>query len=212
MNYLTQPDKYEQHMSVIGSLVALEKRLPAQVFKHPLSYFALLDADGIFLHSFFERMKGFISSIGENKFYLAVIEPHPESYFYRHFRKYPIIEMSLDDRIDEYAQIIRQDPGDSPADAIAYNGRVCLIYSDTLQWAIHLDRELGVAVASFVSDRLKQEFAAAYGSEHIFTVQEVMEQLVDVVDVDHGTENPAADIHEQLINNFGSAPDSFEGR
>jgi hypothetical protein len=46
----------------------------------------------LFTKEFVEGMKPFLSCINETHWFLAVIEPDPEDYFFRHFRKYPITQ------------------------------------------------------------------------------------------------------------------------
>lgn len=201
MNYLTDSNIFRQHQAIIESLVIRDRRLPEQVLKKPLSHFTFIDADGILLRSFFERIKSFLSKIGGKRCYLMVIEPDPVSYFFENFRKYPVIEMSIDDTADEYLRIIQEDPGDSPADAVAYNGRILLLYSDSAKWIVYADRDLGLAVIGVVEESLKKLFASSYGPEQVFTAEEAIYQLLEVVYVNTDTGVPL-DTRNQLIANY----------
>lgn len=77
---------------------------------------------------------------GDNAFAFLVLDPDPVGYFYEHFRKFPCIEFSADDRKDLYFSELSRDPGGSPADAISYNSNVIAIFPRSKNWYMICDR------------------------------------------------------------------------
>ena len=143
----------------------------------------------------------------------AVIEPDPERYFFHHFGKYPIIEVSVNDSEETFLKAVNEDPGGSPADAIIYNGRVIVVYSDSPVWALYGERDYEFCVAAFAREELKDAFVSSYGPERVFSIEEAVEQLLGPSFINSPAGVPA-DIRNNLVSNYpqltarDSAPDS----
>lgn len=202
MKLLTEVDAFSQCQSTIDSLIMREKRLPDQVFKKPLSHFAFINSDDIFhAEDFFRGMQSFLAGLGESRWFLAVIDPDPVGYFFRHFGKYPIIEISAGDTADDYQNMLRDDPGNSPADAIASNSTIILLYSDSGRWAIYGDRDYELAVISFAEMHFLELFISVYDRNWVFNVDEAIENILEGVYRHKGV---PLDIRNQLINNYST--------
>ena len=199
MEFMTSIDAFREQMKVIDRMFSREQRLPQPVFKEVLDHPLFTDSDAMLLSSYFERLKAFVAECGDDKFFLAAVDPDPEDYFYERSGKYPIIQISVQDSAEEYAQLLHTDLGE--AGALAYNGRVILFYSDSMTWGINVDQDLELAVAGFADDRLNAIFTAVYGSEHLFTAESAIEQLLHAVFIHH-PEGVPRDIREQLIRNY----------
>jgi hypothetical protein len=74
-----------------------------------------------------------------NAFYV-ILRPDPILYFYRHFRKYPALEIELHDTAASYLDALNEDPGGSPADAVGTNWWTCVIVPPTRKWFVHVLR------------------------------------------------------------------------
>jgi hypothetical protein len=85
---------------------------------------------------FYAFLKLLCEMHGEKTFYLLTLEPNPITYFFRHFGRYPAFEFGPEDSSDTYKEVLLKDPGNSPADAIAHNGRVITLFPRTLSWFI----------------------------------------------------------------------------
>ena len=204
MRFFTERDAFLKCQSAIDALIMREKHLPEQVFKKPLSLFLFISSDEIFhTASFFERIKSFLRQIGESQCFLAVIEPDPEDYFFRHFGKYSVVEMSVDDTDEDYLRIAQEDPGDSPADAIGFNSRVVLLFSDSRRWAIYADREFELGIVGVAEDNLLRLFTSLYGTDKVFSAGEAVEQLLGAVYSSRDSGVPS-DVRQQLISNYHS--------
>ena len=82
MELLTEQNAFLKINSLIGTVIDINKRLPDQVFKAQISNYRFIDFDDIFSETFFERVKNFISRTGGTEFFLSVLEPDPQGYFF----------------------------------------------------------------------------------------------------------------------------------
>lgn len=76
----------------------------------------------------------------ENSIWLLVDEPDPETYFYRHFGRFPLADVGRIVSASEYISVLNRDPGDSPADAISINWFRMYIVPDSERWLIRCER------------------------------------------------------------------------
>ena len=72
--------------------------------------------------------------------YYLVLSPDPVHYFHRLFGKYPLLEIARDDSPDSYLAALNEDPGGSPADAIATNWSASVVFPPAGKWFCHLLR------------------------------------------------------------------------
>ena len=204
MRLVTEADIFSKCQSVIDAIITREKRLPEQVFKIPLSHFVFIRADDIFhTPTFFERIKSFLGRVGENRWFLAVVDPDPKDYFYHHFGKYSVVEMAADDTDDDYLRIAQEDPGSSPADAIGFNSHVVLLFSYSGTWAIYGDRGYELGVVGFAEKELQEIFISIYGGDRVFDTTEALEQIVKMVYSTRESGIPL-EFQRELIANYGS--------
>ena len=71
----------------------------------------------------------------------VVLNPDPVHYFWRHFQKYPTIQIEADDSEQAYLSALNEDPGGSPADAVGTNWWECVIVSPSIKWFVHALRD-----------------------------------------------------------------------
>jgi hypothetical protein len=200
MNYLTDADEFSRSQLAIDALIRREQHLPGQVFKEPLSHFVFIQWDDVYnTGDFFEKIKSFLASTGESRWFLAVLDPDPEVYFFRHFGKYPFVEISTGDTFESYRQLLQSDPGDSPADAVAHNSTVAVLYSDSGQWAIYGDRDYELWVAAFADRGLHELFTSSFEPDWLFTVGEVIENILPPV---YGGKGVPPELREQLLRHY----------
>ena len=203
MRFVMDTEAFKQYQARIDGLIRREKRLPENVFKGSLTHFVFIHADDLFhTQDPFGKMKSFVTSISEERWFLAVVEPDPEDYFFRHFGKYSIIEMSVNDTTDEYRRILLEDPGDSPADAIMINSTIMMLASDSGRWAIYVDQGMELAIAGFVERELRENFTAAYHPDGMLDVDEAIERVLEPL---YEQEKVPEDIRRQLTSNYGAA-------
>lgn len=204
MEFLTEAGAFSSCRSALDTLIVRERHLPQQVFKSTLSRFVFLSSDDLFhTAAFFDRIKSFLARIGEQRSFLAVVEPDPVDYFFPHFGKYSVVEMSVADTDEDYLRIMQEDPGGSPADAIGYNSRIVVLFSTSRRWAIYADRDFELAIAAFTEGQLLQVFTTVYDSNRLFEVNEAIERLIKPI-YSHGVPRVFTDFTQQLVNNYGT--------
>ena len=71
----------------------------------------------------------------------VVLTPDPVHYFWRHFQKYPAIQIEADDSERAYLSGLNEDPGGSPADAVGTNWWECVIVPPSIKWFVHALRD-----------------------------------------------------------------------
>jgi len=158
MRFLNKQSEYAINRKIVSSVIKRESALPDQVFKDCMKQFLFITFDLVLMRQFFMHMKSFMHAIGEKDFMFSVINPAPDAYFYKHFSKYSVIAISIADSEDDYIAALDSDPGNSPADAIMHNSNLILIHSTTSKWAIYAERELGIAVCSFIDKSTRDVF------------------------------------------------------
>lgn len=177
MEFITDNKVFQRKMSEVESLIKREIQLPKQVFHRQFSKFVIIDFDEIFI-DFFQRINAYVEASGEFQWTFAVTAPEPETYFYYHFKKYPVFEVTAKDSFKDYESLIWEDPGDSPADAIETNATVIIIYPNSLNWVIYADKDFEIGIIAFQNDKTMEKFISIYGEERIFTIEQTLCELL----------------------------------
>jgi hypothetical protein len=86
---------------------------------------------------FFEFLCKLMEWSKDSHFRYIVLEPDPFSYYFTHFSKYPLFEISIDDSDEAYINALNEDPGGSPADAVGTNWFRYVILPPSKKWFIH---------------------------------------------------------------------------
>src|SRR5690606_15426118 len=107
---------------------------------------------------FFEGLKEFLSKIGDKTVTFYTIDPPPEEYFYKHFQKYSVFEISNDATDKELNHIMMKNPGDNSADAIALTSDEISWHSSSNDWGIMGSKDWEVAIVGFTSENIKELF------------------------------------------------------
>jgi hypothetical protein len=92
------------------------------------------DAIDISLPGFFELVRMLLRLEGGTDFAVLALDPDPFDYFFYHFKKYPAFVVRKEHSIEEYYSFLHADPGDSPADALAYNAQEYAILPVSGSW------------------------------------------------------------------------------
>lgn len=111
MHLIENPDVFKKHMYLVESNLHIGRNFPEKIIRDCFSEITFVSSDEIFLEGFISRMKSFLESINESEFYLLMLDPEPEEYFFYHFQKYPLARISSKDTEDKYFSVIETDPG-----------------------------------------------------------------------------------------------------
>ncbi len=196
--YIDNLNSFRNEEAIANSLIDRRAVFPEQVFQSPFSRFTFLNFDEIFSEYFYERMVAFLRSSHENDITLFVVEPDPESYFFHHFQKYPIVKIPATVSSAEFLSAIFEDPKDSPADAIAYNSSRLLVYSSSLEWAIFGSRDFEVGVFASKTESVHASFQTLY--ERTFNAQDAIESIMKPA---WSVNEFPAEFQNQIIANYG---------
>ena len=84
----------------------------------------------------------------EDGFRFIMTNPDPVNYFFKHFRWLPAASVSRNDSYETFASFVTKNPGESPADAIAYRADEIIMASDKFSFIVYGNRalELGTIV------------------------------------------------------------------
>ena len=154
---------YEPIEAGVDIIIYKTKTLPEKVFRETFKYFLFITFDDLLMPHFFNHLKQFLIEVGEERFWLTVIDPEPKLYFGVNFTFFGSFEFSNADTENDYISALNEYPKDSLADALAHNSNSLLISSFTYKWAIFGNRDADIAICAF-SDRTQMElFESFYG-------------------------------------------------
>jgi hypothetical protein len=85
-------------------------------------------------------IQNLLAASKDQQAYFLVLSPDPETYFYRHFKKYPLLEIARGDSPKEYIAAMNESPGTSSADALGINSFASVIVPLSGRWFAHLLR------------------------------------------------------------------------
>lgn len=101
-----------------------------------------------FRGGFFSFLARLAILAGGKSFYFIAVKPDPIGYFFASFNKYPAFVLSAAHAEKDYLRLLNEDPGGSPADALAHNSERYILYSKDGSWFIYGDRVSELAVLS----------------------------------------------------------------
>lgn len=203
MNFINNKIVFSQFTMKMDSMLLAGKRLPEQVFKEGFSIFYFIEFDEIFTKLFFNKLIKFLYLENESEFIMYVTDPNPETYFLNYFNQYPIVKFSDDNTDEEYLQILLEDPGNSPADAIIYNSNTIVFFSESSEWLIYGDREMEVGVIAFSQASVASNFVTSYGKERIFDVVNAIDKLLLPIWSNSPNGMPKA-LDRELVSNYNN--------
>jgi len=189
---------FERSMERFRSMFLLKCRLPDQVF-HPVpETFLFFEFDRLFAPEGWKTVRH-LSKISEDQAVnLAVVEPDPD-YFSGHFGYFGLLHLSVDLDWDAAAQVFESAPPDSPADALIYNTRVIALCSDTPNWGMWCERQLGIGVIG-IQRHDGEALLATPGLLGFFTLEDA---LVDLVALNFAGQVTPPHIISRLRQNYG---------
>ncbi len=178
---ITTRSDFEREMRTIDRLVDRNAELPRQVFRGQVSAFYVIDIDELWAEEFFRDAQRLTARAGDSSFTFAVLKPDPDHYFYGHFKRFPFLRFCNTDSAGQYIASLHEDPGDSPADAIAYNSETIFIYPASARWAIYGDRNLEIGIVATMDEEMTAAFTSTSESLRLFTPTEALTQLLPPV-------------------------------
>ncbi len=159
----TDRSVYLQECSFAEKLLRAGASFPDQIFSPELQNFTFFNFDDFFTNSFFESLTRFVGLNGPDEtFRLFTRRPDPEEYFYKNFDCYPILEGCILWTAEKYLASVFADPGDSPADAFAYNSVELILHSRSSDWCMYGNRDFEIAVLGAKAKSLIDNWHSVY--------------------------------------------------
>lgn len=157
------------------------KYLPKMVFNKKFNNFLFTDFDYLFEDSFFLNLSSFLKKNNSMDYIFYVDNPNPETYFYKHFKKFNVSIIPIDSEIDSLNDFLFKDPGNSPADAIMHNSFDFFLFSNNNKWGITASRDLDIAIIGFNDIVIKDSFLKEFQSDKDYIDDlESFEKNIDV--------------------------------
>jgi len=191
---------YLEEVSLARKLISTDASFPDQVFSCELRHFTFFNFDDFFTREFFEGLIQFLRQYGiDETFTLFTIRPDPEDYFYKNFDCYPILQGSTLWTDEKYLSSVFADPGNSPADAIAYNSMELVLHSQSLDWCMYGNRDMEVGVFGAIEKGLVVNWQSTYPK--CFGVETAIETVLKPA---WGSSLVPVEYIEKLLSNYRS--------
>ncbi len=178
---ITSRSDFERETQAIDRLVDPSATLPNQVFRRRASAFHVIDFDQVWSEDFFRDAQRLTTSAGDSSFIFAVLRPDADNYYHAHFGKFSLLRFTDVDPVQRFIDEVHEDPGDSPADAIAYNSEAILVYSASECWAIYGDQDVGIGIVAVMDDEMEEAIRTTAQSLRLFTPIEALTTLLPPV-------------------------------
>lgn len=185
--------EYDKLLKLVNKAFYIEKRLPEQVFVVPSGKKCVIDFDKAMGYSFWNELERLVALSNDSFILMAVLDPHPEDYYYEEFSLYNWYIFPNGSTADDYWNAINWSPADSPADAIVFNSEVVVWLSPTLKWAIWGERRYGICILAL------SEEIDSYTSEFCLSIETA---ITDLVSLNFGSELPD-EIESKLLFFYG---------
>ncbi len=199
-DFVTNKNEFLKYKSKFTKLFT-DGNFEINPFNEHFKYFVGFDFDFIFKESFFERLKEFLIRIKNRKVVFYTIDPSPEDYFYKHFKKYSVFEIDTKSIYQDLNEIMYKAPdNENFADSIGINSNDISWFSASNDWGIIGSRDSEIAIVGFTSESIMGLFMDSFGEEsYMFTtIEEQVEIMRELIDF-----SSYAEIHyNNLIKNY----------
>jgi hypothetical protein len=137
---ITDPIQFRSMVHALSSAALTAQRMPSQIFRTQYDRFRFLEFDRFANPEFLALLRRLMESSLDSKTNLIVLEPDPETYFYRHFGRFGALEIPVDESWERYRAGMQNGPPSSPADSLAVNSFVLAWFPPSMQWMIWGER------------------------------------------------------------------------
>jgi hypothetical protein len=200
MHFLKDKGEFELNKQIISGIIESDKGFPEQVFKEGWKDFLFMEFDWILQSILFNRTKKFVQEAGGDEFMLAVLDPDPEKYWFKHFEKYSLLKCSVDDTEEDYLKAMNMAFGDSSADSLICNSNSILIYSGKKNWGFYAERSLEIGVCAFTDETVKNTFSRVFGSDMLDNI----DQAIDLMGYGFKDSMVPEKLEKEFRKNYGS--------
>jgi len=136
--------EYERVRTLVGSVFALDLRLPDMVFRKPGLNTVFAEFEVAMSGEFWPVIQAMTRAHGDKSVHVLVLDPDPEHYYLRHYGKYEAATIGIDASEDEYWGLISDEPDGDPTGAIVFSANVVAIVGDSRKWGCWGEKGLEV--------------------------------------------------------------------
>jgi len=182
-DFVTDKEEFLKYKSQFNRIFTNEN-FGDNPFHSRFKYFSAFEFDFIYHELFFEGLKNFLKTIGDEKVTFYTIDPSPVDYFYKRYNKYSVFEISNEATKKELSDIMMKDPKPPSGDAIALTSDDISWFSASDDWAIMGSRDWEVAIIGFTSERVKELFIESFSenAQLMFTsVEQFVEEFKEMI-------------------------------
>lgn len=146
---ISDPSQLRGMFDALSSATLIAERLPAQAFRSQYDRFRFLEFARFTNPEFLILLKRLMESSRDNQTNLIVLEPDPETYFYKNFGTFGALEIGADESWDRYRTQMESGPRSSPADSLAVNSFSLIWFPPSLRWIIWGERSPDMMVLAY---------------------------------------------------------------
>lgn len=200
VDFVKRKEDFEKYKYRFNTLFKQGIRFEDNPFNECFKHFVAFEFDFIYHESFFKGIKNFLSEKGVGTVIFYTIDPSPEEYFYHHFEKYSVFEISSNATDEELSKIMMKNPGDSPADALAINSNEISWFSPSDDWAIIGSRDWEIGLIGFIDQTTKELFLNSFSEsvDMFFPIQQQVEIYQGMFEFTEVRKK----IYDKLIKNY----------
>jgi hypothetical protein len=122
----------------------IEMRLPANPFRQSEFVWAGFESEVAAGGEFWTIVSYLACMMNDTSLIVMTLDPDPIGYFFHHFGTFGAAYIDPMSSIQEYWDIVTQDPGCSPADSIESRGDVVILCGPRGKWGVWNDRHIGL--------------------------------------------------------------------
>jgi hypothetical protein len=200
-HFVSDQKEFATTMDALGGVLNIGETFPARVLKTAPAAFALFEEMLVFSRFFDGIQSALFRLAGGVPVYFASLEPDPVRYFFAHFGKYPLVrydEQPVDG--DAFRKPLNEDPGGSPADAIASRTDRFAMFPADLRWLLFADRNVEVGVVAAFDATMAEQVIRAFPPQDAFDAETALDRLQPAF---RGPAPP--EFREELLRNYGGA-------
>lgn len=164
IDFVKNKKEYENYNRKFLNIFKENTPFERNPFNTRFNYFLGFDFDFVYDELFFTGIKSFLSKIKDEKLIFYTINPHPEEYFYKHFGKFSVFEIGINNTDEDLNKIMTTNPGDSPADSLAINSNDIAWFSNSDDWGIICSRDWEISIVGFTNKKILDLFISSFAN------------------------------------------------
>jgi hypothetical protein len=193
-------EEFDAEIHRLDRWIDRAERLPNQVFRTAPRHPRFIEFDLLLSRGFFDATSTVRHALQTKWITFGVLAPDPVDYYSSHFGKLPYLRFELSESPDSFVAALNQDPGGSPADAIADRADIVVCHDESWRWLIVGDRSIELGVVAGFDAEAGAAIESGLSGLGLLRVNEAVERVVSVA----LRASAAARVGAKLIENYRS--------